>query len=536
MAAIPSTLKNVAARGIIPLIAEIALPSNRRALADRKTVAIDEIPNPANIQGDVYLLFPKVAECFLFFWIGDVPKFKAALKNYTPTSSAGVIANLQTISKAKERGEVVDIVQTQIAFSRSGLTKLGWTDAVGDVRFDGGSMRRDKEALGDQRQWSDIFDSGTVQGVFIIAAADAAKRDDARVKLEQQFNAGVEKFSHLNGDRRTGDFKGHEHFGYMDGISQPALRDLVQPHKGQIEVDPGVVVMGYKGDPVFDNLDPNVPKRPSWTKDGTFMVFRKLEQDVKGFNDYLQRNAHRWKDFWPDGTVEPPLSDQEGADLWGARMIGRWKSGCPVDKSPYRDNKEIAGNPDENNDFDYIVPFQTGPSDIRCPFTAHTRKTAPRDLDPYMSKKFLQSTAIVRAGLPYGKEYTEAPDDPERGLLFACYSSSIANGFYLQTTGFANNDYFPITGVSPAKHGQDPILGGPGPIANADITSTGDLKLKGEVTVYLQDKTGCQPLEINGFAKPYVPSVYTQDFFVTSRGGEYLFVPSIEMVKQLANN
>lgn len=84
--------------------------------------------------------------------------------------------------------------------------------------------------------------------------------------------------------------------------------------------------MGYKGDPVFDNKDPNAPKRPAWTKDGAFMVFRKLEQDVGGFDEYLQRNCQRWKDFWPPGTVQPPLTNQEGADLWGARMIGRFRS------------------------------------------------------------------------------------------------------------------------------------------------------------------------------------------------------------------
>jgi len=40
-----------------------------------------------------------------------------------------------------------------------------------------------------------------------------------------------------------------------------------------------------------------------------------------------------------------------------------------------------------------------------------------------------------------------------RGLLFACYQSSIDNGFYRQTTGFANNDFFPLTGLVPQKIG-----------------------------------------------------------------------------------
>ena len=88
------------------------------------------------------------------------------------------------------------------------------------------------------------------------------------------------------------------------------------PRRGQNECDPGVIIMGYKGDPVFDSTDPDIHKRPTWTRDGTFMVFRKLEQDDKGFEDYCRQKYVRRKD----------LTFQEGADLWGARMVGRWKS------------------------------------------------------------------------------------------------------------------------------------------------------------------------------------------------------------------
>lgn len=92
------------------------------------------------------------------------------MRQYQPTSSADVVNDLRSINSAKENGEIANVVQTQIAFSRSGLNKLGWLEAVGDIRFDGGSMRRDKETLGDGRQWDPIFDSGTVDGMFIIAA------------------------------------------------------------------------------------------------------------------------------------------------------------------------------------------------------------------------------------------------------------------------------------------------------------------------------------------------------------------------------
>ena len=112
----------------------------------------------------------QVAEQFLFFWIEDATKFKEALKEYEPTSSEQAFTNLEIISEAKGRGRIADIVQTQIAFSRAGLSKLGFDENVGDERFDGGSMRRDKSELGDGRQWDAIFDNGNVDGVFVIAA------------------------------------------------------------------------------------------------------------------------------------------------------------------------------------------------------------------------------------------------------------------------------------------------------------------------------------------------------------------------------
>lgn len=72
--------------------------------------------------------------------------------------------------------------------------------------------------------------------------------------------------------------------------------------------------------------------------------------------------------------------------------------------SPYRDDPNIAGDADRVNDFDYTAQYEQFPSQIRCPFVAHTRKTAPRNLDPFVDKTFLESALIVRAGMPYGRD------------------------------------------------------------------------------------------------------------------------------------
>jgi len=155
------------------------------------------------------------------------------------------------------------------------------------------------------------------------------------------------------------------------------------PHQGQMEVDPGVIIMGYKGDPVFDNQSiTDDSKRPAWTKDGSIMVFRKLEQDVLDLK----------------------------ADL---------KVNCP-----------------------------------------------------YIDRKFLESAAAVRSIIPFGPEVSipsvlsetaivthcsklmDQTSTDQRGLFFVCYQSSLDRGFYLQSTSFGNNDYFPKTSLTPQKHGK----------------------------------------------------------------------------------
>ena len=132
-----------------------------------------------------------------------------------------------------------------------------------------------------------------------------------------------------------------------------------------------------------------------------------------------------------------------------------------------------------------------------------------------------------------------------RGLFFVCYQSSLDNGFYRQTTGFANNDFFPITTLAPQviglyrfytciecrliEIGQDPIIGGP-PKTVAGTTT--DLTKDGDVTLKLIN-TNNEKYVVTGVAKKEErgASAFEQKFFTTSRGGEYYFVPSISTVK-----
>ncbi|KAK2466539.1 hypothetical protein APHAL10511_001401 [Amanita phalloides] len=474
------------------------------------------LPDLNNVQGDVLFRFPKKVENFVFFKITDVPKFKVALKEFLPTPAEEVSQFLHKISDAK--GKVTTSVapgdppciskrQWQIAFSRIGINLLGVTEGTGDMRFDANPMMYDKEFLGDHEEWDDPFQKGGLHGVISIAACTPEELMTWTKDAIDLFGSST-TYTTVGGKVRPGMMDGHEHFGFLDGIGQPAPRGVVAPKPGQLEVDPGVVVMGYKGDPALDNPNSTTP-RPSWTKDGTMLVFRKLEQDVLLFDWFREQNLDSMKEILRKRRDAPALDDEEVKQLFGARLFGRFPSGAPLALCPYKDNLIIANDKFKRNDFDYVIrndpnisPYR--PSEYYCPFTAHIRKSVPRTLDPFISKAYLESGAIIRSSIPYGDEITEderkkfdpnQPTPSPRGLLFVCYASSIDEGFIRQNISFSLNDYFPIASLQPVRHGQDPILGSP------------DFSID-------------------------VPESRKKDpFFLTSRGGEYFFVPSVSTLK-----
>ena len=145
------------------------------------------------------------------------------------------------------------------------------------------------------------------------------------------------------GDVRD-DLPGHEHFGFNDGISQPGIRgrasdakdDFItgrhiaakqQPehslfgYPGQDLVWPGVLILGHPATSP-DPLVPGLPSAavPGWAKNGSFLVFRRLRQDV-GL-------------FWRTMKRKPRLANLPGFqgmtdDILASRIVGRWTSARP---------------------------------------------------------------------------------------------------------------------------------------------------------------------------------------------------------------
>jgi hypothetical protein len=100
--------------------------------------------------------------------------------------------------------------------------------------------------------------------------------------------------------------------------------------------------------------------------------------------------------------------------------------------------QEFQGTENEfnrNNDFAFAGEINSA---FRCPFAAHVRKTNPRDdlevPPPPIPPIPVEGRRIMRRGVQFGPEVTQeetkaAKTQHGRGLLFACYQTSIVNGF-----------------------------------------------------------------------------------------------------------
>ena len=134
------------------------------------------------------------------------------------------------------------------------------------------------------------------------------------------------------------------------------------------------------------------PSREQLGLNGSFAVFKKVETDVVGFEDFLQSNKDK---------IDP--------ELLAAKMCGRWRNGVPLALSPDTDSPAGGISPEQLNDFGYVDADGSGdPKGIRCPVGAHIRRVNPRG-QPVAGQGVPggsnNSHRLIRRGLPYGPTY-----------------------------------------------------------------------------------------------------------------------------------
>jgi len=482
-----------------PLAVPQALPGPSCAAAS-PALDLDEI------QGDVLLGLQKFFERFLFFEIADVSAFKSALgtelaSQVTSTTTVQVReAQLQNLA-SQGIADVLPNVGLNLGFTQSGIQKLVAGANLNDASFAVGGAAQ-AGALGDPineqvpANWLPAFVTGNIDGIFLITGGTQDAVNGEANEVLGILGAAVSVLYDETGSVRPDSERGHEHFGWQDGISQPGVTGLTTPLPGQRLLDPGRFVFGYPGQPGGATAPP-LP----WMANGSFMVFRRLVQLVPEFNQFLASQANSL-------GMDPALL--------GARLVGRWKSGAPLALAPVQDNQAIAADPQQNNNFD----FSDDQGERVCPFGAHIRKTNPRqDLTPQESS--VDTRRIIRAGIPFGPEVSadeqaSGTTQQRRGLMFVCYQTSIANQFEFLQISWANNPGFVFGKTHPdgsaVAVGWDPIIGqNSTPGQNRARTTDEPVSNypSGDVRSTLQEP---------------------QDFVITT-GGAYFFMPSISAMK-----
>lgn len=277
---------------------------------------------------------------------------------------------------------------------------------------------------------------------------------------------------------------GIEHFGYVDGRSQPIyLAPDIADEGGTDKWNPSA--------PLGQVL---VPDRAVSDADsfGSYFVFRKLEQDVLHFKMREQ-----------DLATSLGLADED-RERAGAMVIGRFEDGTPVVLS-----QTDGFRPVKDNNFQYDLD----PDGLKCPFAAHIRKSNPRGdigrqfgADPNVAER---PRRMTRRGIPYGtrKFNPDAEQSIEDlpsggvGLLFMCFGNSIANQFAFIQKNWVNAPDFVKGGV-----GIDPVIGEGAPTDQNWPVAWG--------------AAGTKPVGFEGF--------------VTLKGGEYFFAPSLPFLHKLA--
>jgi Dyp-type peroxidase family len=160
----------------------------------------------------------------------------------------------------------------------------------------------------------------------------------------------------------------------------------------------------------------------SLLRNGSFMVYRKLEQDVAEFRRQLADQAQRYRG-WTGSTQDLAMVREQLA----AKLAGRWRDGVSVELRPWRtdDPGEIAAGAVKppSNDFGYARDRDG----FRCPIGAHVRRVNPRD-DDGREGAAAKRHRLIRRGMPYGPPFA-AGDGHERGLIFICFNASIKRQF-----------------------------------------------------------------------------------------------------------
>ena len=277
------------------------------------------------------------------------------------------------------------------------------------------------------------------------------------------------------------------YFGYRDGIDNPRLGWPADPAKTDTG-DANNFLIGYRGSAFHP--EPTSGAAGEFAKDGCYCAFRVFYQDVRAFDQFLSDNA-------PKVVAAIGGSDDHAKEWLAAKLVGRWRNGSPLVLSP--DEPDPATS--DATDFLYAKD----PDALRCPFSAHSRVSNPRDQSTF-SPADTPVPRLIRRGVPYGAPPAPPNYDGERGLIGLFLCGSLANQFELLYSWINVNDFSKV--FDPGLNTQDALL--------ANRASAGDPSF----TIPIPNG---KPITI-----PSLPQ------FIVTRGTVYCLLPSMKTLRCIA--
>jgi deferrochelatase/peroxidase EfeB len=505
---------------------------------------------------------------YLLLRVVEAGGARAWLRTLQPTS-------LADLSPGGRKADLEDAVQ--IAVTAAGLRALGVDEQIvrrfapeyveGMASDENRSRRLGDTGANAPSNWR--WGAGEREPHVLLMLFARSERIDAIAAdaVEQAGRSGLSVLAQLP----TSDMGGVEPFGFVDGVSQPSFDwDRARTPGGPADrrytnlLALGELLLGYRNEygyparsPVLSGDEKNAavlppsahpPDSRDLGRNGSYLVYRQLAQDVLGFWRWTTKEAER---------------AATGPEALAESMIGRRLDGAPL--GDFEVGLPIAGVDPQNlaaNGFE----FEADPDGLSCPLGAHIRRANPRTGDappgedgppdnllatlglttrrrrrPTSStlpwprnttiRFFVRSQddavasarfhRILRRGREYGVKIDRraalepSTPDPQAGLHFICLNADIARQFeFVQSAWLAASKFAGLSGE------QDPLLGNrqpfPTPPVAAEAQATDGFT-----------RPGAEPRCRRATGVPQ---------FVVVRGGAYFFLPGLTALRWIASD